>query len=311
MSADVGKTGLWHTILFVDVCGSTKLYEQLGNTRAQAIISKTLALLSHVAVRHQGTVVKSIGDEVMCTFPMAHFAVSASLDMQRDLREAITRGEIEHPTLTVRTGFHCGPVIADGADVFGDAVNVAARVASHAKPGQILLSRQTVLQLPRHMQGQVRFIGNAHLKGKRDSLELFEVIHEDDNLTRMQQVEATAVGTMRLVASFGDLSVEVGEQRPAIVMGRGEESDIVVPDPLASRLHARIEARRGRFMLVDQSLNGTYLAIEGRKEFMLRRDEIQLTGAGRLALGKSTLVVPEHCVAFVVHSGQPTGTLAP
>lgn len=303
MSSDAGNTGLWHTILFVDVCGSTKLYEQLGNTRAQSIIAKTLALLSQAAVRNQGTVVKSIGDEVMCTFPMAHNAVAASLDMQKDLRQGIARGEIEHASLAVRTGFHCGAVIADGADVFGDAVNVAARVTSYAKPGQILASRQSVMQLPRHMQGQVRFIGNAHLKGKRESLELFEVIWEEENLTRMQQVETTTVGIMRLTAQFGDITMEVNEARPAIVMGRGEENDIVVLDPLASRLHARIEFRRGRFVLIDQSLNGTFVSLPDRKEFTLRRDELQLAGPGVLALGKSTLAVPEHCIAFTVHTG--------
>lgn len=307
MSADAGNTGLWHTILFVDVCGSTKLYETLGNTRAQSIISKTLALLSQSAVRHQGTVVKSIGDEVMCTFPMAHHALSSSLAMQKDLRDAIVRGDIEHPTLAVRTGFHAGAVIADGADVFGDAVNVAARVTSYAKPGQILASRQTVLQLPRHMQGQVRFIGNAHAKGKRESLELFEVIWEEENLTRMQQVETTTVGAMRLTAKFGDLTMEVNEQRPVIVMGRGEESDIVVLDPLVSRLHARIEFRRGRFVLIDQSLNGTFVNMPDRKEFTLRRDELQLSGGGLLALGKSTTAVPEHCIEFTVHTGHKPG----
>lgn len=304
MSSDLGNTGKWHTILFVDVCGSTKLYESLGNTRAQSIIAKTLALLSQAAVRHEGTVVKSIGDEVMCTFPMGHHAVAASLAMNASLRDAIARGEISHPTLAVRTGFHSGPVIADGADVFGDAVNVAARVTSYAKPGQILASRQTVQQLPRQMQSQVRFIGNAHVKGKRESLELFEVIWEEENLTRMQQVETTNLSTVRLTAMFGDLSMEVNEQRPVIVMGRGEENDIVVVDPLASRLHARIEFRRGRFMLIDQSLNGTFVNLPDRKEFMLRRDELQLSGTGLLALGKSTQVLRDHCIAFTVHSGQ-------
>lgn len=309
MSSEAGNTGLWHTILFVDVCGSTKLYETLGNTRAQSIIAKTLTLLSQAAARHKGTVVKNIGDEVMCTFSMPHNAVDACLDMQRELRQAIERGDIDVPTLAIRTGFHCGPVIADGSDVFGDAVNVAARVASHAKPSQILVSKQTVLRLPRDMQSQVRFIGNAHLKGKRDSLELFEVIWEEENLTRMQQVEMTNVGAMRLTATFGPRSMEVSEQRPSIAMGRGEESDIVVLDPLVSRLHARIEMRRGRFVLIDQSLNGTFVDMPGRKEFALRRDEFPLSGSGLLALGKSTTVNRDHCIEFVIHTGRQGDTL--
>jgi len=77
------RTGLPCTILFVDVCGSTQLYETLGNARAQAIIAKTLAILSQAASRHLGTIIKTIGDEVMCTFTTARDAAHAALDMQR------------------------------------------------------------------------------------------------------------------------------------------------------------------------------------------------------------------------------------
>jgi class 3 adenylate cyclase len=301
-----GKTGLWHTILFADVCGSTKLYDSLGNTRAQAVIARALAILSQVATKHSGTIVKSIGDEIMCTFSMPHHAVDAALEMQTALKEGIARNEIEVPTLAIRTGFHAGPIISDGSDVFGDAVNLAARVAAHAKPEQILTSRQTVESLPRERTSQVRFIGNAHIKGKRDALELFEVISETENLTKMQDLVVTHAGASRLTATFGGRSMELNEQRPSITMGRGEENDFVVLDPLASRLHARIETRRGRFLLIDQSLNGTFVAVPGRKEVAVRRDEYPLVGSGMFALGKSTTVHKDHCIQWSIHSGRQT-----
>ncbi|MDX2205879.1 MAG: adenylate/guanylate cyclase domain-containing protein [Hyphomicrobiaceae bacterium] len=306
MTLQTGKTGLWHTILFADVCGSTKLYDSLGNTRAQAVIARALAILSQAAGRHNGTIVKSIGDEVMCTFPMPHQAVDAALEMQTAIKEAIARSEIDVPTLQIRTGFHAGPVISDGADVFGDAVNLAARVAAHAKPDQILTSRQTVDRLPRERTSQLRFIGNAHIKGKRDALELFEVILESENLTKMQDLVVTHAGSGKLTATFGGRSMEVSEQRPAILMGRGDENDIVVLDPLVSRLHARIEMRRGRFVLIDQSLNGTFVSVPGRKEVAVRRDEFPLMGAGLLALGKSTAVHRDCCIQWAIHSGRHT-----
>jgi predicted component of type VI protein secretion system len=61
----------------------------------------------------------------------------------------------------------------------------------------------------------------------------------------------------------------------------------VVPDHQASRLHARIELRRDRFVLVDQSMNGTYLQIEGETEVCLRRDEVTLKGTGLISLGRA------------------------
>lgn len=305
MTSQTGNTGLWRTILFVDVCGSTKLYEALGNTRAQAVISKTLTILSNIATENAGTIIKSIGDEVMVTFSLPHHAVDAVLGMHQALGRAIASGELEVPKLQIRAGFHCGPVIADGADVFGDAVNVAARVAGHAKPGQILITQQTANRLPRDKAAQVRFIGNAHLKGKRESLELYEVVWETEGMTKMQEVVHTYSGGARLTATFRTRSIEVTEQRSALSMGRVEGNDIVVVDPLVSRMHARIELRRGRFVLIDQSLNGTFVSMPGKNEMAVRRDELTLLGSGLIALGKSTSLQREHCIGFSVHSGLP------
>jgi len=132
-SSQVQRTGLPRTVLFVDVCGSTKLYETLGNARAQAIIGKTLAILSQSATRHLGTIVKTIGDEVMCTFSSAREAAEAAVDMQRCVKQATATEEMGIKSLAVRVGFHSGPVISHAEDVFGDTVNVAARLEQATK----------------------------------------------------------------------------------------------------------------------------------------------------------------------------------
>lgn len=297
MTSQANHTGLWRTILFVDVCGSTKMYETLGNTRAQAVIAKTLDVLSLSATRHLGTVVKKIGDEVMCTFPTASDAVEAATDMQRSLRQEEDPGV---NSIKVRTGFHFGPVISDQDDVFGDAVNVAARVAAHAKPGQILITKQTLLKLPKEVGDNVRFIGSTQVKGKRGLLELYEVIWEHENLTLLQNVVDSAPGNILLSVKLGDLSLEAGPSRPVLRMGRGSENELVIADPLASRLHARIEYRPSRFVLIDQSLNGTYLRRDGRPEVVVRRDEVALEGSGLISLGKSTTAARGLCVKFTV-----------
>lgn len=86
-------------------------------------------------------------------------------------------------------------------------------------------------------------------------------------------------------------------------MGRGPENEFVIADPLASRVHARIEFRRDRFLLIDQSLNGTYLLIEGAPETVLRRDEVVLDASGLISLGKSTTAQQQLCVRFRVQKG--------
>jgi adenylate cyclase len=300
MTSQAHSTGLWRTILFADVCGSTKLYEQLGNTRAQAAIAKALDVLSQSATRHLGTIVKSMGDEVMCTFSTANDAAQAAVDMQRSLQQAIATEDIAVKSLQIRTGFHCGPVISQQADIFGDAVNIAARVVAHAKPGQILITKQTVLKLPKEVGESVRFVGSTQVKGKKGLLDLFEVIWERENLTLFQNAIDTKRGNARLTAKLRETTLELGPKRSVLRIGRGSENEFVVPDPLASRVHARIEYRHDRFVLIDQSLNGTYLHREGMAEVTLRRDEIGLEGSGLISLGKSTAAQRELCVSFTV-----------
>src|SRR6516165_10369111 len=105
-ASQIRRTGLPCTVLFVDVCGSTRLYDTLGNTRAQAVIAKAIAVLSQAASRHGGIIVKTIGDEVMCTFDSTREAAAAAADMQRSMKQAITNGDIDVKSLAVRVGFH-------------------------------------------------------------------------------------------------------------------------------------------------------------------------------------------------------------
>ena len=299
------RTGLPCTILFVDVCGSTQLYETLGNARAQAIIAKVLAILSQAATRHLGTIIKTIGDEVMCTFSTARDAALAAVEMQRSVKHAAALEQMGVKSMAVRVGFHSGPVISHAADVFGDTVNVAARVVAHAKPGQILVAKQTVRKLPREVAASMRFVGSTPVKGKKELVELYELIWERENLTLVQDVAAIEARpeTVRLTATFGSTTLELGSGRPVLHMGRGPENEFVIPDPLASRVHARIEFRRDRFLLIDQSLNGTYVQMQGAVETVLRRDEIVLDSSGLISLGKSTAAQQQLCVRFKVQRG--------
>ena len=299
------RTGLPCTILFVDVCGSTQLYETLGNARAQAIIAKTLAILSQAASRHLGTIIKTIGDEVMCTFTTARDVAHAALDMQRSIKHAVAHEDMGIKSLAVRVGFHSGPVISHAADVFGDTVNVAARLVGHAKPAQILIAKQTLRKLPREVAATTRFVGATAVKGKKEPVELYELIWERENLTLVQDVAAieARAENIRLTATFGNVTIELGSSKPALHMGRGPENEFVIPDPLASRVHARIEYRRDRFVLIDQSLNGTYVQMQGAPETVLRRDEIVLDASGLIGLGKSTAAQQQLCVRFMVQRG--------
>jgi adenylate cyclase len=273
-------------ILFADISGSTRLYETLGDTHARQRVSECLALLSAEIRRHGGTVVKTIGDEVMSTFPNAEATVKAACAMQEAL--TATKTSPGQPPLAIRVGLHYGPVLVEEGDVFGDAVNVAARMASLAKAGQIITTAQTVQTLAPGMRASTRCIDRAPVKGKQEELDIYEVIWREDDLTRMEgNPIPPPAAQARLRLRFRDQEIELGQTRPAITMGRGQQNDLVVQDEFISRLHARIEYRRDKFILLDQSTNGTFVRTADGKVVGLRREEVQLQGTGVISLGRA------------------------
>jgi adenylate cyclase len=131
-------------LLFADIAGSTKLYDTLGDTNAKAMIDEALGHMRQVTERNKGRVVKTIGDEVMCVFPTADATFVAATDMQIKVDSLRV---VQGVKRMIRVGFHFGPVIEDGNDVFGDTVNVAARMAGVAKGMQIITTKETVMRV--------------------------------------------------------------------------------------------------------------------------------------------------------------------
>jgi class 3 adenylate cyclase len=283
--------------MFADVSGSTSLYEKLGDQRALAAIEAVLSELRKSTVLQNGHVVKTIGDEVMAVFPSVDAAMQAACDMQSRVA-AIPQGE--NARLAIRVGFHFGPAIEDKGDFFGDAVNTAARMAGLAKSGQIITSGQTVDALSALLKASTREIDALQVKGKQEEIRIFEVIwHDSADLTAMadcdQPVNATASS---LALTYGALTLKLGTEQKSASLGRDAGNELVVPDKMASRVHCKIEFRRGNFFLVDQSTNGTYVTVEGDAEIMLKREQIMLRGRGVICLGHTASSKDAERVSF-------------
>jgi class 3 adenylate cyclase len=287
-------------VLFADVSGSTRLYELLGDTRAFAAINHRLDLLRRVTVRHGGRVVKTIGDEIMVALPNADAAVQAACEMQADMT---AQPAVEKNTsIAIRIGFHCGLMLEEqeGGDVFGDAVNIAARMAEIAKSGQIITSGATVSKLHPMMRASTRMLDEITVKGKAEDIQVFEVIWQESEEMTMMVGRAPAAGSPKTAVRLAYHGREffVNAELPSAIIGRGEQADIVVHDRLASRLHAKIERRRDKFVFIDQSSNGSYITIKGEREIQLRREELVLYGNGSISLGHPYDKDPDEAIAF-------------
>ena len=90
----------------------------------------------------------------------------------------------------------------------------------------------------------------------------------------------------QLELRLGNYVVALSQTRPSVTMGRQEHNDLEVIDTRVSRSHARIEYRKGRFILIDHSTNGTYVLIRGKQGINLKRSELPLEGSGFITLGR-------------------------
>jgi hypothetical protein len=276
-------------VLFADISGSTPLFEQFGDDRALASIERCFRLLRDAASEFGGRIIKTTGDGVMCAFDAADAALHAARVMQVRVTE---QAALDGPRLAIHVGCHYGPVLESDGDLYGDAVNAAVRVVGLAKPGQVIATQEIIVRLGDRLRQRVRMLDRVQVKGKRESLEIFELLWQDSE-------ELTALGTRldelqpaRLKLAFAGRELIFDGTAGALRLGREVACEIVIVDPKVSRQHARIEKRRDKFVLADHSSNGTYVVLPGDAEICLRREELILRGAGRIGVGHPTAHEP-------------------
>ncbi len=274
------------SVLFADVSGSTKLYETAGDQAAHAAIERCIVIMRQKTEAAKGRVIKTIGDEVLSTFPDADSAADAAIEMQSAISELLPVGGTK---IGIRVGFFFGPVVHKDGDIFGDAVNVASRLSHVAVKGQIITSRETVMMMSPMLKSATRKISQIAVKGKAEPVEAYELMwQQSEDATTMAAARSVLKPkrtSLRLLLQGGETMLS--DERTAVSMGRDQSADLVVRDKMASRSHGKIERRLDKFILTDHSANGTYVTVEGDKEIVLRREEFTLRGKGWITFGQS------------------------
>jgi adenylate cyclase len=290
-------------VLFADICGSTSLYENLGDDRARKLIFQCINVMSDEIYAGQGTLVKTIGDEVMATFPTAETAFHAACSIRNTVES--NQHAFAYP-LHIRIGFNYGPVIKEFGDVFGNTVNVASRVSAITRAGQVMATQAVYDALPAGLRSRMRQILRAELKGKQDRFDLYQVIIEQENAqnTRigMPAFRKTPEKVDELILRYRGRSIRVNKECRSVILGRDETCDLIVRNELASRLHIHVEFRSGKFVIVDQSTNGTYVRFSDGNVAHITREEIYLQGDGFISLGQSFAENPADIVEFSISS---------
>jgi len=269
------------TILFADIGGSAALYERVGDTEAHRLVADSLTRMKSAVRQHQGKVLRTVGDSVLASFQ----TVDQAFDGAKAIQEAH-----EGANLSVRVGFHTGPVIPDGGDVYGHAVNLAARVAAYARVDEIVATADSIAKLSDKNRLTVSSADDIDVKGVPVPVTIHRLQWRDDSVmaTRLatpQDKSFHVTADTVLKTRCGEDVVFVGPACTLLRLGRAEDNHIAVLNDEASRYHATVEYRHGQFILTDQSTNGTYVQKSNLQPFLVRRDAIVLDGVGVITLG--------------------------
>ena len=161
----------FRTILFTDVEGSTALTQRLGDAKAREVLREHERIVREALQAHGGSEVKAMGDGFMASFSSATRALECAIAMQRAFAE---HNESAEEPIRVRIGLNAGEPIAEAEDLFGTAVNLAARIAAQAEGGEILAS-DVVRQLVAGKGFLFADRGDVALRGFEDPVRLYEV----------------------------------------------------------------------------------------------------------------------------------------
>lgn len=275
------------TVLFADIAGSTRLYERAGDTHAHRLVANCLQVMRREIEGSHGRVVKHTGDGLMAVFTNPNCTAEAALRVHHAVTEIPARVS---ERVSVRIAFHTGSVIERGDDVFGDTVNITARLLELASPGRAITSAETQRRLLQEWRSLTHPLQSRSLRGISRLTELYELVCESSgDLTVVQSLDLDLGAAPELRLDFGGRSVFLNGAHPSIRLGRDPGCGLRVSDGRASREHAHIELRGDKFVLIDRSSNGTFVTIDGEREFVLSHEEVVLHHCGRLALGRSCL----------------------
>ena len=287
------------TVLFADITGSTSLFEKSGDARAQQLVDTSIAAMVAKTQENRGTVVKALGDGIMAWFRSADDAIQAARAMQM--------AHADQP-LKIRVGLQFGPVLSDNwndKDIVGDVVNTAARLAKWAAVAEIITTADTVEQLSPIVRDRTVDLGSTFVSGKEKPLHVFRVVWQEGGENTIDETvfgggprAAPAGRDVRLLLRYKDSECVIGPARPQLSIGRHSANDLVVSGEHASKQHAKIEFRNGRFKWTDVSKNGSFVkGVTGHLR-VVRRDSVELTGSGLIGLGQEPVSGSRDVIQF-------------
>lgn len=270
------------TVLFTDICGSTRLAEELGDIAMRTLLKNHNDIIFPIVEAHRGVLVKTMGDGTLSYFEKAPDAVLAAVDIQKGFEKYNEKSA--HPPIILRCGLNTGRGIVEKNDVYGDVVNTAQRFEAMAKPGEILISADTNKLSHEEKELKIVFSGETQVKGKAGMQKVYKVVWREESAEEQYKTSvktapplppATQVTTEMplewdgkrpttssitigagkeakvIVAEEGKEPKEYDLNSAPVIIGRSTNANIHLDETYVSRKHARIIFENGKYYIED------------------------------------------------------------
>ena len=287
-TVNLADTLRWLAVLYADISGSSRIYEQVGDATAQRDIVRCLNLLAEVAHSHGGRLEQTIGDEVMCSFVLPDQAAQAAVAMHEQLREASAAKVFVSGVLRVRIGWHYGLAEANEGELDGALPVVAKQVTGLARPDEILATDAAVTALSSSWRSAAQRLDTIDSRLDGRPMTLYRLPWDkDEEVThyRLRKTPARIVTSKRLVLRHAERELVLDADHRRCSIGRGRDSDLATGSRFTSKRHAEVVYRRGRFYIIDNSINGTFIAPDGATVQHLHHEQAALFGRGVIMFG--------------------------
>jgi serine/threonine protein kinase len=168
-------------ILFSDIVGSTRYFEQRGDIEGRAMVSRHHRQMFPVIKKYKGAVIKTMGDSIMASFEDVQAGCSCAREMQQVLMQE-NQSLPPEDRISIRIALHYGKAVIEKDDVFGDAVNVASRVEKFTDGDQIVISQAVIDVIQGNPEYTVRNVGSVTMKGKSEKMSLYRLLWYDEEI---------------------------------------------------------------------------------------------------------------------------------
>lgn len=277
------------TVMIVDMAGTHILFEKMGQGPANRLVGRLLGGIGQIVEYYGGSVIKTVGDQVLAEFRDPRSATAAAIHAQREMR---AHKEADANGLSIRIGIHHGPVSGDGEGTHGTTLDAAKGITALSKRQQILLP--TVVSAWTRLKTPVRNLGYFDVAGIEGPVEIGEI-----DWPNAVASDLAAVADSARQPSEAELMLVCGQQvaicdadHAEVGIGRRPTADIVLVYGWVSRDHATVVYNNGSFVLHDRSRNGTWVLPDETDEEdpqprLLRGAQLILRGSGRFGVGRT------------------------